>query len=87
MKVCLPRGDIIGYWGVKGQVNMCSTSVWLHTLSEKNKHRQGSRKEIKVHINKSSEPLANFWILLHPLGHRVGVFSMTRVLWCCACDI
>lgn len=75
MKLCLPRGDIIGYWGVKGQVNMCSTSVWLGALSQKNKHRQVSRKEMKVYINSSSKPFEKFWILIIPFGNRVGDFQ------------
>lgn len=72
---------MIGYWGVKGQVNMCSTSVWLCALSEKHKHRQGSKKEIKVHMNKSCKPVADFWILLYPLCHGGGP-TTTCVLWC-----
>lgn len=32
----------------RGQVNTCSAPVWLCALSEKNKHKQTSGKEIKV---------------------------------------
>lgn len=77
----------MGCRGVAGQVNTCSTSVWLCVLSEESIRKRVGKKEIKMHINKTFLQTGYCYVRCVMVQACFQPFSTICVLWDGACDI